>query len=229
MKLFIKNQKLYKNLCIMIGFILLLLTPFFIYIIINNLHGKDLIIVLSGSKETFNNNEYYRSICPYTNIKCETFTLPYHNKKNPFKYWNSIGMEKIVNMTNSKIKKLQDYYKPTRLILSGISRGGYLASMYKNADIYLLFSPVIKWKELNEFDNEGPEIDIHHLKTKRVFGFVNSNDYRINGSIVVDFFDKLCENNKICKNRNKKIIIEEGTLHSVPKEVFKKGANWIIT
>ena len=153
MKLFIKNQKLYKNLCIMIGFILLLLTPFFIYIIINNLHGEDLIIVLSGSKETFNKNEYYRSICPYTNIKCETFTLPYHNKKNPFKYWNSIGMEKIVNMTNTKIKNLQDYYKPKTLILSGISRGLISSKKFFNSISNALLILSFLNKVFNNFNN----------------------------------------------------------------------------
>ena len=223
MKSIKKHIENYKIVYIVIGTLLLYLTPLIIFIIKESLN-RDLIIVLSGSKETFNKNDYYKAICPYTNIKCETFTLPYHDKNDPFKYWKRDGIESIVNSTNNEITKILNKYKPNRLILAGISRGGYLASMYIKADIYLLFSPVLKWTELNEFDNDGTEVNINNLKKKRVFGFVNSNDYRVNGSIIVNFFNKICNN---CKTREFTFINHDSSSHSVPINIFKRGAEWI--
>lgn len=224
MKYIKKHMKKYNNVYSVIGVFLLYLIPLSIFLFSDLLNGNDLIIVLSGSKESFVKNDYYKAICPYSKIRCVTFTLPYHNEENPFTHWNKVGIGAIVNQTNNKIKKIYNKYKPNKLILTGISRGGYLASMYKEADIYLIFSPVIKWSELTEFNKNGPNIDVNNLKKKRIFGFVNSNDYRVNGTVVVNFFNSIC---KYCKNKNSTFIVHKGTSHSVPKNIFKKGANWI--
>lgn len=189
-----------------------------------NQEQNDLIIVLSHSKEKFKENKYYQSICPYTSKKCETFTLPYHDLPRPFELWNLSGMESIVEMSNKKIEEIKKKHNYTRLILSGISRGGYLAAMHQDADIYLLFSPVVKWSELKEFNSDGPDIDITNLQEKRVFGFVNDKDTRINGNVVVDFFNKIC--NK-CLDSRHTFIVNEGTEHTVPINIFKRAAVWL--
>lgn len=197
-------------------FILALLTPLLIYE-----RPKDLIIVLSGSKETFKNNKYYRTVCPYTfGVSCTTFTLPFHNTTNPFVIWNQTGMETIVHMSNNEIDTLKKKYNPRRLILSGVSRGGYLAMMYEHADVYLVFSPVVNWSELDEFSEPGPQIHTDHLINARVFGFVNDKDSRVNGTVVVNFFEKI-------KTKYNKFIVEKSDLHSVPAHIFKAAARWL--
>lgn len=195
-------------------FVLALFIPLLIYMI-----PKDLIIVLSGSKKTFETNKYYRTVCPYTFISCTTFTLPFHDNTNPFFIWNQTGMETIIQMSNNEIDKLKKKHNPRRLILSGISRGGYLAMMYEHADVYLLFSPVVKWSELDEFTDPGPRIPVDHLIKARVFGFVNDKDYRVNGSVVVNFFEQI-------QTKNNKFIIEKSDLHSVPPIIFEVAADF---
>ena len=96
--------------------------------------------------------------------------------------------------------------------------------MHTDADVYLLFSPVVKWSELKEFDKDGPDINITNLQQKRVFGFVNDKDARINGNVVVDFFNKIC--NK-CLDSGHTFIVNEGTEHTVPIDIFKRAVGWL--
>ena len=112
-----KHIKKYNNVYLVIGALLLYIIPLSIFLFSLNLNGNNLIIVLSGSKESFIKNDYYKAICPYSNIKCVTFTLPYHDKDNPFKYWNKVGIETIVKQTNSKIKNLHNKYKPNKIFM----------------------------------------------------------------------------------------------------------------
>ena len=58
--------------------IILIIAFQIVFAYIHNQEQDDLIIVLSHSKEKFQENNYYQSICPYTSKRCETFTLPYH-------------------------------------------------------------------------------------------------------------------------------------------------------
>lgn len=211
-------------LCIWTTIIILIIAFHIVFAYIHNQEQDDLIIVLSHSKEKFQENKYYQSICPYTSKRCETFTLPYHELPRPFEKWNLTGMETIVNMSNTKIEEIKRKHNYTRLILSGISRGGYLAAMHTDADVYLLFSPVVKWSELKEFDRDGPDINITNLQQKRVFGFVNDKDTRINGNVVVDFFNKIC--NK-CLDSGHTFIVNEGTEHTVPINIFRRAVGWL--
>ena len=215
----------YRVILLSILLPLLYIVPLLIYLLVIIKHKNDLIIVLSGTLDNFNSDIYYRAVCPYTRINCVTFDLLYHDThKFPLKKWNKVGMNKIVKFNNYTIDNIVKKYNVRRLILAGISRGGYLAAMYKNADIYLLFAPVVKWTELTEFTNEGPEIDVENLKTKRVFGYVNKYDYRINGTIVANFFSSICQN---CNDRNKKFIVNEDRSHKVPREIFQEAGYWI--
>ena len=60
--------------------------------------------------------------------------------------------------------------------------------------------------------------------TLQILLFINKYDYRINGTIVANLFNSICQN---CNNRNKKFIVNEDKSHTVPREIFQEAAYWI--
>ncbi len=199
--------------------------------------NKGLIILLAASKEVVLNNEegYYQSIAPYVkDYTIVTYDLPHHKKVTgghsevkdpPLEIWGTdpTVLEKNNLLLNDIIKKYKIPGKP--VILSGISRGGYLSSMYPNADYYFLFSPVINLRKLKEYKNATfPEadqyVDENSFTGKKLFIYINSDDTRVGGDWIIKHMTDVVGVNK--NGKNHKMMTGKGG-HTTPRDIFKKA------
>lgn len=218
----------YAYLCVC--FLCLLMIPFIFlftnastkdYYILN--HGnKGLVILIQGSKETVISDTYYQSIGPYMDdYMVVTYTLPYHNKELPLEWWSRKDMREIVRENNYMIDIILEDYPIRPLILSGISRGGYLSAMYPTADYYFLFSPVIDWNQLREWKGKNKTQPMPSFRNDSIYYvYTSRNDDRVNGTYVIDYVEKQCVL-RICD------IVIGDTGHSVPVKIFKEAVDLV--
>ena len=180
-------------------------------------HGtKGLVILLSASTETVLSDTYYQSIGPYMDdYTVITYTLPYHDRDSPLNEWSNRDMTYIVEENNKMIDIISIDYLMRPLVLSGISRGGYLAAMYPKADYYFLFAPVMDWNQLTEWKDKNKAQSLPSFKNDSVYYVYSSrNDNRANGTFVIDYVEKHCFS---CTLK----IGESG--HSVPEDIFEEA------
>jgi len=168
------------------------------------------VILLAGSYETVLSDEYYQSIGPYmSGYTVITYSLPFGSS---LEEWSSRDMLDVVSLNNKLIDAIVSDYPGRPLILSGISRGGYLAAMYPNADSYYLFSPVMDWNQLSEWEgkNRSPPLPTF-FPEKSYYVYSSTNDDRVNGGLVIDYVSSECS---WC-------VLKIGNSgHSVPVSIF---------
>lgn len=181
-------------------------------------HGeKGLVLLLSASEETVLANEYYQSIGPYMHgYTIITYSLPYDSS---LEEWSKRSMTDVIAANNKMIEMIATDYLVRPLILSGISRGGYLAAMYPHADSYYLFAPVMDWNQLSEWKGKvhqslPPLPSFHHNKSYYVYS--STNDDRVNGTFVIEYVQNECS---WCTLK----IGNSG--HSVPIPIFKDAVS----
>lgn len=181
-------------------------------------HGsKGLVILLSASIDTVVSDTYYQSIGPYMEgYTIVSYSLPYHDRSSkPLEEWANHDMEAIVSANNQFIDRISSIHEMRPLILSGISRGGYLAARYMKADKYFLFSPVIDCNQLNEWKGKGKTPLLPTFKKDTFYYvYISANDNRVNGTFVIEYINNNCDN---CT------LHIGNTGHSVPLEVFEQS------
>ena len=185
--------------------------------------NKGLIILLSSSIETVLSDKYYQSIGPYVDdYTIATYTLPYHNMKYPLVQWSNRDMKNIIKKNNKMIDIIIKDYPIKPVILSGISRGGYLSAMYTSADYYFLFVPVIDWNQLNEWKGKNKINPMPSFKNDTIYYiYASKNDNRVNGTYVINYVKNQCH------LRNCDIVIGN-TKHNVPLKIFKESVKNIL-
>lgn len=178
-------------------------------------HGrKGLVVLLSASEEVVLSNKYYQSIGPYMeDYTVVTYSLPY---KSSLEEWSTRDIETVIALNNEIIDTIAKKYLARPLILSGISRGGYLASMYPDADSYYLFAPAIDLNQLSEWKgkNRFPRVATFN-PAKKYYVYSSLNDDRVNGKFVIEYVQNECSWCTL------KIGHSE---HSVPISEFKDAA-----
>ena len=179
-------------------------------------HGsKGVIVVLAADVATVQREPYYQSIGPYLpEYTVVTFTLPDHAPGYtvaPLTAWAQRGsMVEVVAATNAMLTTIKKDFTQQPFIVSGISRGGYLAAMYPDADYYFLFAPVLDWLQLREWKdipNHPPEALWKFQKDAKYYVYSSTNDERVNGAVVIEYVEENCLG----------CILKQGTSgHSVP-------------
>ena len=133
------------------------------------------------------------------------------------------------------------YAKEGKIIVSGISRAGYLALRLLSNDNRILaaaaFAPVTDWIYLREFDKDKRNIKVKNTKIENYIGglvkkpiyiAIGCSDQRVSTNSCKRFYKKLIDCNNEYDYSNIKLHITEDKSHLIDMKWRKLGAKFLL-